>query len=78
MTCRWKDKHWDNLYHSFIPEVEGLPLLKMGIFQNCNPVTRGSGNRGDQLTRVLCFTSTVAMYMNGSPTFVLFTSATRW
>ena len=81
MTCRWKDEHGDNLYDTFIPEVERPAIAQDGDVPELQPgdsaVKRGSGNRGDQPIRVLCFTSTVAMYISGSHTFVVFTPATR-
>ena len=70
-------KHGDNMFDTFIPEVERPAIAQDGDVPELQPGERGSGNRGDQPIRVLCFTSTVTMYMSGSHTFVVFTPTTR-
>ena len=66
MNCRWKDKSGNHRYEPSFRKSKGLLLLKMRRFQTRNPEKRESGKRGDRLTRELCITTTVAMYMNGS------------
>ena len=83
MNCRWKDKSGNHLHDSFIPEVdkpipahdEDLPELQPGEKEKAT--TRRVGESDNQLTMVLFITTTVAMYMNGSPIFDMFTSRTR-
>ena len=40
MTCRWKDEHGDNLYDTFIPEVERPAIAQDGNVPELQPGER--------------------------------------
>ena len=65
--CRWVDSKGNQKYEAFILEVEILLLI------HCQASQRESNSQGDQLTRVLCITNSVAKYGNGLPIFVVCT-----
>ena len=77
MNCRWKDKDGNNRYESFIPEAGLTSTAQAAEVSGPQPGEKRR-RHARRPTNVLCITTTVAMYMSGSPTFLVFTSKTRW
>ena len=75
MNCRWKDKNGIHLYDSFIPEVDRPVTAHDEELPEPQPGAQRKQQRDDRLTRVLfiTITTTVTIYINGSPIFGVFT-----
>ena len=77
MTCRWKDEHGDNMYDTFIPEVERPAIAQDGDVPELQPGEKRKRQPRRPTDKGALFYSTVAMFMSGSHTFVVFTPTTR-